>query len=136
MSLIHTFVVKASNRVGLAGGSLGVFPHVLGSSSAVVPVRRVHLVKVHHVLRDHCLTARVGPALQAEHVQEPELEFVEKVLRLLWCLLAGFTVLPSAHLGDKSRSTSQQHVSQQQYHERADHGDHDQSVPGGGKLES
>lgn len=38
MSLIHTFVVKASNCVGLAGGSFCVFPHALGSLGAVVPV--------------------------------------------------------------------------------------------------
>lgn len=129
MSLIRTFMVKASNRVGLAGGSLCVLPHVLGPLGAVVPVGRVHAVKVHHVLRHHGLLAGGRPALQAEHVEKPKLELSEEALRLLRALLPGLAVSPPAHLGDESRSTFQQHLSEQQYHERADHGDHDQSVP-------
>lgn len=130
MSLIHTFVVKASNRVGLAGGSLCMSPHALGSFSAVIAIRRVHAVKVHHVLRHHSLFAGARPPLQSEHIEKPKLKLVEEALRLLWGLLPRFAVSPPADLRDKSRSTFQQHLSEQQYHERADHGDHDQSVPG------
>lgn len=122
-------MVKASNRVGLAGGSLRVFPHALGPLGAVVPVRRVHAVEVHHVLRHHGPLARGRPVPQSEHVEEPQLELVEEALRLLRGLLPGLAVFPAADLGDESRSTFQQHLSEQQYHERADHGDHDQSVP-------
>ena len=122
-------MVKASNRVGLAGGSLCVLPHALGSFSAVVSVRWVHAVKVHHVLRHHGLLARGRPAPQSKHIEKPKLELVEEALRLLWGLLPRFAVLPPADLRDKSRGTFQQHLSEQQYHERADHGDHDQSVP-------
>lgn len=129
MSLIRTFMVKASNRVGLAGGSLCVPPHAPGPLGAVVPVGGVHAVKVHHVLRHHGLPAGGRPALQAEHVEKAQLELSEEALRLLRALLAGLAVLPPAHLGDESRSTFQQHLSEQQYHERSDHGDHDQSVP-------
>lgn len=130
MSLIRTFMVKASNRVGLAGGSLSMSPHALGSFSAVISIRRMHVVKVHHVLRHHCLLARGRLPLQSEHIEKPKLKLVEEALRLLWGLLPRFAVSPPADLRDKSRSTFQQHLSEQQYHERADHGDHDQSVPG------
>lgn len=122
-------MVKASNRVGLAGGSLCVFPHALGPFSAVISVCWVHAVKVHHVLRHHSLLARGRPAPQSKHIEKPKLKLVEEALRLLWRLLPGFAVSPPADLGDKSRSTFQQHLSEQQYHERADHGDHDQTVP-------
>lgn len=129
MSVIRTFMVKASNRVGLAGGPLCVLAHALGSFSAVVSVRRVHVVKVHHVLWHHGVLAGGGSAPQPEHVEKPKLELVEEALRPLRALLPRFAVLPPADLGDESRSTFQQHLSEQQYHERADHGDHDQSVP-------
>lgn len=130
MSLIHTFMVKASNRVGLAGSSLCMSSHALGPLSAVISIRRVHAVKVHHVLRHHSLLARGWPLLQSKHIEKPKLKLVEEALRLLWGLLPRFAVSPPADLRDKSRSTFQQHLSEQQYHERADHGDHDQSVPG------
>lgn len=130
MSLIHTFMVKASNRVGLAGGGLCMSPHAPGSFSAVISIRRVQAVKVHHVLRHHGLLARGRPALQPKHIEKPELKIVEEALRLLWGLLPRFAVSPPADLRDKSRGTFQQHLSEQQYHERADHSDHDQSVPG------
>lgn len=136
MSLIHTFVVKASNRVGLAGGSVRVLAHALGPFRAVVPVRRVHAVEVHHVLRHHGLLARRRPAPQSEHVEQPQLELVEEALRPLRALLPGLAVFPPADLGDESRGTFQHDLSEQQYHERADHGDHDQSVPVWRKLAS
>lgn len=100
MPLIRTFMVKASNRVGLAGGSLCVPPHAPGPFSAVVSVQRMHTVQVHHVLRHHSLSARVRPPLKSEHIEEPQLELVEKVIRLLRALLLGLTVLPPANLGD------------------------------------
>lgn len=106
MPLIRTFMVKASNRVGLAGGSLCVSPHAPGPFSAVVSVHRVHTVQVHHVLGNHSLPARVRPPFKSEHIEEPQLKLVKKVLRLLRALLPGLAVLPPADLGDKSRSAS------------------------------
>lgn len=136
MSVIRTFMVKASNCVGLAGGPLCVLPHTLGPFSAVVSVRRVHVVKVHHVLGHHGVFAGGRSAAQAEHFEKPKLKLVEEALRPLRALLPRFAELPSANLRDESRSTFQQHLSEQQYHERADHGDHDQSVPVGKQLVS
>lgn len=122
-------MVKASNRVGPAGGSLSVSAHAPGSFSAVISVRWVHAVQVHHVLRHHGLLTWARPAPQSKHVEKSKLKLVEEAFRLLWGLLPGFAVSPPADLGDKSGCTFQQHLSEQQYHERADHGDHDQSVP-------
>lgn len=131
MPLIRTFVVKASNRVGPAGGPLGVPAHAAGPLGAVVPVGRVHAVQVHHVVRHHGVLAWRGPSLQSKHVEETLLEVAQEALRALGALPSPglLAVLPPAHLGNESRSASQQHLSQQQYHERAERGDHDQSVP-------